>query len=112
VSAATELRGAAIEPREIQQEGDAGFRVAWADGLVSRYDAPNLRRACPCAQCVNEWTGERTLRPEAIADDLTIREFSLVGRYAINFQWSDGHDSGIYSFRYLRERSESTAPSQ
>jgi DUF971 family protein len=52
---------------------------------------------------VNEWTGERTLRPESISDELTIRDLSLVGRYALNFKWSDGHDSGIYSFRYLRE---------
>ena len=106
MSAVPELRGAAIEPREIQQEGEAGLRITWGDGVISRYDAPVMRRSCPCAQCVNEWTGERTLRPELISDDLTIRNFSLVGRYALNFQWSDGHDSGIYSFRYLRELSE------
>jgi DUF971 family protein len=106
MSATTERRGPAIEPVEIQQEGEAGLRITWADGRVSRYTAAAMRRACPCAQCVNEWTGERTLRPELISDELTIRDFSVVGRYALNFKWSDNHDSGIYSFRYLRELCE------
>jgi DUF971 family protein len=55
---------------------------------------------------VNEWTGQRTLKPETISDELTIADLSLVGRYAVNFRWSDGHDTGIYSFRYLREVGE------
>jgi DUF971 family protein len=99
-------RGAAIEPREIMQEGDAGVRIAWADGRVCHYAAAALRRACPCAQCVNEWTGERMLKPQSIADDLKIADVDIVGRYALNFRWSDGHETGIYSFRYLRELCE------
>jgi DUF971 family protein len=98
-----ERRGPAIEPREIKQEGDAGLRITWGDGHVSLFNAAGLRRACPCAQCVNEWTGQRVLRPESVAEELTINDLSLVGRYAINFRWSDGHETGIYSFRYLRE---------
>jgi DUF971 family protein len=46
------------------------------------------------------------LKPESIAEELTISDLSLVGRYAINFRWSDGHETGIYSFRYLRELGE------
>lgn len=99
----TERRGAAIEPREIKQEGDSGFRITWADDHVSNYTAAELRRACPCAQCVNEWTGQRVLNPDAISEALTISDVNIVGRYALNFRWSDGHDTGIYSFRYLRE---------
>jgi DUF971 family protein len=53
--------------------------------------------------CVNEFTGERVLRPETVSDDLRIEDVSIVGRYALTFRWSDGHDAGIYSFRYLRE---------
>lgn len=98
-------RGAAIEPREITQ-GEADLRIMWSDGRTCLYGAPNLRRVCPCAQCVNEWTGERMLQPEKISDDLTIRDTQLVGRYALAFKWSDGHETGIYSFRYLREMCE------
>ena len=102
----TELRGPAIEPREIKQEGDAGLRITWADERVCHYSAPALRRVCPCAQCVNEWTGQRVLKPEAVSEELVITDVSVVGRYALNFRWSDGHETGIYSFRYLRELGE------
>lgn len=95
--------GPAIEPREIKQEDDFTFRITWADQKVCRFSAADLRRACPCAQCVNEWTGERVLKPDAVSDHTEIRDLSIVGRYAINFRWSDGHETGIYSFRYLRE---------
>ncbi len=103
---ATARRGTAIEPREINQVGDAGLRITWADDHVCRYSAAALRRACPCAQCVNEWTGQRVLKPETISQELTITDLSIVGRYALNFRWSDGHETGIYSFRYLRELCE------
>ncbi|HMF57418.1 MAG TPA: DUF971 domain-containing protein [Pyrinomonadaceae bacterium] len=96
----------AIEPREIMQEGAAGLRITWADGRVCNYSAPDLRRACPCAQCVNEWSGERMLDPKAISNELQIGDISIVGRYALNFRWSDGHETGIYSFRYLRDLCE------
>ena len=99
----TTLRGPAIEPREIRQEGDNLLRITWADGHACRYAAAMLRRACPCAQCVNEWSGQRTLQPETISEEITIANINLVGRYALNFEWSDGHETGIYSFGYLRE---------
>ena len=43
------------------------------------------------------------LKPDAIREDLEIKDLTIVGRYALNFRWSDGHETGIYSFRYLRE---------
>ena len=91
-----------FEPVEIIDEGDS-FRIRWADGAESAFDAPNLRRACACAGCVNEWTGEQTLTPESVSDDVKINEATLVGRYALNIKFSDGHNTGIYSFKYLRE---------
>lgn len=102
----TERRGPSIEPRQIMQDGDAALSITWADERVCRYTAPDLRRACPCAQCVNEWTGQRVLKAEAVSDDLSIDDIAIVGRYALNFIWSDRHETGIYSFRYLRELCE------
>ena len=99
----SERRGVEIEPREIKQEDDSTLRITWGDEKQCSYEAAELRRSCPCAQCVNEWTGERVLKPETISEEIEIRDLSLVGRYAINFRWSDGHETGIYSFRYLRE---------
>ena len=104
-----ERRGPAIEPREISKESDSRLRITWADGTDCQYAAADLRRSCPCAQCVNEWTGERVLKPESISENMEIQDLSIVGRYALNFRWSDGHETGIYSFRYLRELCESQA---
>ena len=102
-----ERRGPQIEPREIKQEDDFTVSIVWGDDRRCRYAAAELRRACPCAQCVNEWTGERVLKPESISEKIEIKDLSVVGRYALNFRWSDGHETGIYSFRYLRELCES-----
>ena len=102
-----EVTGSQIEPREIKQDDDFTVSILWGDRRRCRYRAAELRRACPCAQCVNEWTGERVLKAESISENIEIRDLSLVGRYALNFRWSDAHTTGIYSFRYLRELCES-----
>lgn len=102
---ASDFRGAMIEPRAIVDEGDAVL-IRWADETENRFAAATLRRACACAGCVNEWTGERTLRPDTISDDLKIESIGIVGRYALNFKFSDNHETGIYSYKYLREIAE------
>ena len=104
-----ERRGPDIEPREIKHEDDFTVSITWGDDRQCRYHAADLRRSCPCAQCVNEWTGQRVLKPESISESIEIQDLSIVGRYALNFRWSDGHETGIYSFRYLRELCESQA---
>jgi len=94
-----------IEPRQIIEESDSELSINWSDEAETKYNAADLRRACPCAGCVNEWTGEKTLKTETVADDLSFSSISIVGRYALNFHFSDGHDTGIYSFDYLRKLS-------
>jgi DUF971 family protein len=103
-----EFQGLQIEPREIIDDGDS-FTIRWADGAESRFDALVLRRACACASCVNEWTGERMLDPATIPDSIQIEYIGIVGRYALNFRFSDRHETGIYSFKYLRELAEKKA---
>jgi len=95
-----------IEPTEIIEESDSEVSIKWSDDAETKYDAANLRRACPCAGCVHEWTGEKILKAENIADGLTFSSIGIVGRYALNFIFSDGHDTGIYTFNYLRQLSE------
>jgi DUF971 family protein len=92
-----------IEPRQIIEDSDSELSIVWADEIETKYVASKLRRICPCASCVNEWTGERVLKSESISDEMTFSKIALVGRYALNFVFSDGHDTGIFSFNYLRE---------
>ena len=91
------------EPVQIIEESDSEVSIKWSDDTESRFTAAQLRRACPCAGCINEWTGEKMLDPAKIADDLTFKKISIVGRYALNFQFSDTHETGIFSFKYLKE---------
>ncbi len=94
-----------IEPRQIIEESDSEISINWSDETETKYDAQNLRRQCPCAGCVNEWTGEKILKAATISDDLSFSSIAIVGRYALNFHFSDGHDTGIYSFQYLKNLS-------
>ena len=99
-------RRQAIEPREISQESNTQLRITWADDRVCDYNAAALRRVCPCAQCVNEVTGERMVKLESIDPQVRIVGVAPVGRYALHFQWSDGHGTGLYSFDTLRKLGE------
>jgi ATP-binding protein involved in chromosome partitioning len=76
--------------------------VRWADGVEARLDAVALRRACPCAACVDENTGRRTLAPESVADDVRPVRLRSSGRYAVAIGFSDGHDTGLFTWRSLR----------
>jgi DUF971 family protein len=91
-----------IEPRQIIEENDSELSINWSDETETKYTASELRRKCPCAGCINEWTGEKILKDENVAEDLSFASISIVGRYALNFHFSDGHETGIYSFQYLK----------
>ena len=97
-----------IEPVQIVEEGDSEISVKWSDDLETRYTAAELRRACPCAGCINEWTGQKMLDDSKIPDDISFKHTSIVGRYALNFHFSDGHDTGIFSFAFLRKLTDSS----
>ena len=90
------------EPVQIIEESDSEVTIKWSDDAETRYDAVQLRRSCPCAGCINEWTGEKMLKDSNVPDDLSFKNISIVGRYALNFHFSDGHETGIFSFAYLR----------
>jgi DUF971 family protein len=89
-----------------------GMDIQWTDGHQSHYSFPFLRDACPCALCDEERTkaGRAFGEPpkstaalpmfKAAAKPLTAEP---VGKYAIKFNWNDGHELGIYSWRFLRD---------
>jgi ATP-binding protein involved in chromosome partitioning len=92
-----------VTPVRIAQRGPRELAIHWADGAESVFDVRALRLACACARCVDEWSGRATLDPASVPDDVHPLQIRSVGRYAIQIDWSDGHDSGIYPFRRLRE---------
>jgi ATP-binding protein involved in chromosome partitioning len=90
-------------PARIAQQGPGALAITWSDGVESVYEVRALRLACACATCVDEWSRAKTLDPDSVPADVRPREIRPVGRYAIQIDWSDGHDTGIYPFRRLRE---------
>ncbi len=95
-----------IRPRSMRKAGENELEIVWEDGKKSLYNTAVLRRQCPCAGCVDEWTGERTLNPLEVLETVKPVKIEPVGRYAIRVIWDDGHDTGIYTFSYLRNLDE------
>jgi DUF971 family protein len=90
-------------PSRIKRVSPAELMIIWADGHESHYLSPVVRRECPCAACRDEMTGARILLPIHVPDNLEFRRTELVGQYALQFEWTDGHHTGIFSFDFLRE---------
>ncbi|MDT8341615.1 MAG: DUF971 domain-containing protein [Longimicrobiales bacterium] len=92
-----------FRPREIGPTPD-GTRlcIVWEDGVESVHHPRTLRLRCPCAGCVEEMTGRRILVPEMVPEGVHPTAIHYVGRYALQFVWSDGHSTGIYPYEYLR----------
>lgn len=90
------------EPVEITKPSPAQIRIRWKDGHESVYTGRLLRRGCSCAQCVEETSGRPLLDPESVPADVSALTINPVGRYALHFEWSDGHRTGIYTFEHLR----------
>ncbi|HZN95809.1 MAG TPA: DUF971 domain-containing protein [Myxococcales bacterium] len=77
--------------------------LTWDDGQRTQVGARALRQGCPCAECVDEWTHQRRLDPEKVPQDLSILELRPVGNYALAFQFSDAHQTGIFNWSLLRQ---------
>ena len=90
-------------PTAIEQAGPDTLRIRWDDGVESLYPVRELRLACRCANCVEEFSGRPLLEADNVPADVRPVRIQTVGRYALSFTWSDGHDSGIYPFDLLRE---------
>jgi DUF971 family protein len=98
-----------IRIRELSQLGDRQLGIFWTDGRRDIYDVVALRRACPCANCIDEWTGEKRLKPESVPDSLRPVKIESVGSYAMQIWFTDGHSTGIFTFPLLRKLAESAA---
>ena len=79
----------------------------WKDGLRQKVTLADLRRLCPCAVCEGNRLQHQEGELHMITNDelqatAGLREVVPVGRYAIQIRWADGHDTGIYTYSYLR----------
>ena len=105
-----------VRPRHLDLKKDEALRITWSDGRVSVYPIDHLRRNSPSAEA-------RQLRDEMQSNPLTVlpsgagaggplraERLELVGNYAVRIIFSDGHRTGIYSWRYLRQIDPANPP--
>ena len=89
-------------PQSIDRAPDGSLAILWDDGQTTVATARALRLGCPCARCVDEMTGQRTLDPATVPEDVAIAETTLVGNYAVRVAFSDSHDTGLFNWTLLR----------
>ena len=91
----------------VSLDHEDGFLIlTWANSSQQRQIDRDLRLACQCAQCRDEVTGARLLALDSVAMDMKITRIWSVGNYALGMAFSDGHDTGIYTFKALRGMTE------
>ncbi|MFH1141947.1 MAG: DUF971 domain-containing protein [Chloroflexota bacterium] len=89
-------------PKDVQLWPD-GIHMLWDDAHRGYFGHRYLRYQCCCAQCVNEMTGQRVISLADVRKDVEALDWMPVGRYALQFLWSDAHSTGIYPFPLLRQ---------
>ncbi|MCX8009522.1 MAG: DUF971 domain-containing protein [Ignavibacteria bacterium] len=96
-----------IAPTEIKQLSQDELFINWTDNHKSYYNLKKLREDCPCANCKGETILFKNFRPvkkEVQTPEMfLLKSINTVGSYAIQISWKDGHDTGIYTWEYLRE---------
>ena len=99
-------------PTQLRRPEPNVLLINWSDGQVRRYTARELRDRCPCATCREKRTAPPASQPGAglltvlspqEARPLTIESMQPVGSYAYQIQFSDGHNTGIYTLEHLRQ---------
>jgi DUF971 family protein len=92
------------QPSAIKAFRDDGvLEITWPSLGVRRISFKTLRANCPCAGCVDEFTGIRTLNVDAIRPDIAPARIELCGNYALKIEWTDGHSTGLYTWQRLAE---------
>ena len=110
------MSNSTIFPEAIERVGEFGLAITWSDGQRLSYTAVQLRDACPCATCQEKQRGKQLENERASGKmlklpvlsagelkPLRIARMQPVGNYAYTIAFSDGHDSGIFTFDLLRQ---------
>jgi DUF971 family protein len=96
-------------PVRIDIKTDASeMEIEWGNGDIHQLSLEGVRSFCPCALCVanRDSQGQKSelhvLSSNEEAVTAKVEGVTSVGRYAIQIKWADGHDTGIYTFDYLK----------
>ena len=97
-----------VQPTQLERVGDSELKITWSDGEQRLYRLRELRDRCPCATC-REKRAQQSTKPsllpvlrETDMQPLRLLGMKPVGNYAYGIHFSDGHDTGIYTFELLK----------
>ncbi len=90
-------------PTRIEGLSPTEMRLDWNTGESFALSYFELRFECPCAGCVDEHSGRRTLERDSISPTIKPVAASTVGQYAVAIRWTDGHQTGMYHYDRLFE---------
>jgi DUF971 family protein len=96
-------------PVQIKQDPSEGLLITWDDGHQGRISLHTLRDQCPCAGCQGETILLRTYTPgpqQKLPGMYDIVGVQVVGHYAMQISWKDGHATGLYPWLLLRKLCE------
>jgi len=96
--------GAEIAPPEVSFDASA-ITLKWSGGETISVPNAVLRKACACANCIDEMTHAPLLDPASVPDDIHALSVETIGNYAITVEWSDGHNTGFFPYKMIRELS-------
>lgn len=87
--------------QEIKQFDNETLEIMWTSGEKSLLNVVSIRQSCPCAQCIDEWSGKKIVDIQSIKKDVRPIKVKSVGSYAVQFWFNDGHSTGIYTYNLL-----------
>jgi DUF971 family protein len=104
------------QPTRLELATPNRLRITWSDGQVREYALRELRDKCPCATCREKRNAplpsllQLPIISAAEAQPLRITAMKPVGNYAYSIDFSDGHNTGIYTLESLRELGQELPP--
>ena len=86
---------------------NTSFHIAFDDGFEAEISAESLRKNCPCAECSGEEVLLYKYTPQNVKplteSSFLLEKAEIVGNYAIQLHWKDGHNAGLYRWEFLKE---------
>jgi DUF971 family protein len=93
-----------MTPKKISVKDERYLNIQWEDDSISLISLAVLRKNCPCANCI----AERQSKPESYIPlyssvQTSLSDIKVIGTYAVQLFWKDGHNTGIYTYDKLKK---------
>jgi DUF971 family protein len=92
-----------MQPVKIKLLDNSFLLIKWDDNSESKIGLQKMRKLCPCASCfTNRENQSKSYIPLLLTNQFAVAGMEVIGSYAIQISWKDGHDTGIYEYRLLK----------